>query len=492
MSLKNKAILGVKWTGLSSLILNSLMLVQVSVLARFLTKEEFGVIAIVMIVVRFVQMFVDLGVGPAIIHKQSLSEEELSSLYWLNIFIAFFLYFVIFFVSPYIASFYSNPQINFYIKLVALSLIFQSFGKQFYTLFEKELQFDVVAKIQIFSSFITTTLSIIMAVYGFKIYSVIIPSILNVFLNSLLLAFKGMREIYMPKFVFKIKKILFYVKFGITLTIGGLLNYINSRSDEILIGKLLGSKDLGLYYVTKNIIQKPQFVINPIITRVTFPLMAKIQDDVEKLKNVYMKTVNAIATVNFLIYTLIIVFADLIVKFVLGPKWIDSVRIMQILSVYFMIRSTGSVGSLILSRGKPKYSMYWNLALFFLIPITIYISSFYGIIGVSIGWVCLMSFLMFPLWLFVVKPLCGAGFVEYFKQIFIPLMFSVFMVAFAFLLKKVMLLREIYFILFYLPVVFVCFILYNWIFNRGFMMFLIDFVKPFFKKEQNNVEADVG
>jgi hypothetical protein len=90
-----------------------------------------------------------------------------------------------------------------------------------------------------------------------------------------------------------------------------------------------------------------------------------------------------------------------------------------------LFRSTGNpIGSLVLAKGKPHYEMYWNIGLFFIIPITIYIGSFYGIEGVSWSLVILMLILMIPNWYFLVRRLCGAGFVEYHLQILKPLIIA--------------------------------------------------------------------
>jgi hypothetical protein len=144
-----------------------------------------------------------------------------------------------------------------------------------------------------------------------------------------------------------------------------------------------------------------------------------------------------------------------------------------------MIRSTGNpVGTLILSKGKPHYSLYWNFTLFLFIPLTIYISSKWGIIGISWGWVFLMLILMVPNWYFLVRPLCGANFGEYFKQIIIPFLCNIIILSLSILIKKILYINGVYFVFVFSPLALIFFILYNWLFNKEFITLIMEFFGP--------------
>ncbi len=171
---------------------------------------------------------------------------------------------------------------------------------------------------------------------------------------------------------------------------------------------------------------RPYAIINPIITKVTFPIMAKVQNDIGRLKNIFLKTVNYLASINFPVYILIILLAEPIVLFLFGEKWTDSIVILQILSVYRMFSAVGNpIGSLQLARGRADLGFYWNLGIFFFVPPTLYIGSYWGLNGMAYALSGLMISLILPNWYFMVKPLSEAGFVEYFKQIFQPLSFAI-------------------------------------------------------------------
>ena len=117
---------GVKWTSVSTVGVALASLVRISILTRFLNKEDFGLMAIVVFVLGVLNLFTDMGLTSAIFHKQNISRKEYASLYWVNLFFGISLYGFIFLLSPYIASFYNEPQLTELILLMAISIVFAS------------------------------------------------------------------------------------------------------------------------------------------------------------------------------------------------------------------------------------------------------------------------------------------------------------------------------------------------------------------------------
>lgn len=161
-------------------------------------------------------------------------------------------------------------------------IVIQAFGLQFRALFQKELQFNILAKIDILSAIISFGLAIYLALFGYGIYALIF-SVLSM---AILLLYFGLR-VHKPKFIFKLFEIKDFFVFGSYSTGNGIVSTIASRIDIILIGKLLGTDSLGLYSVIKELILRPAELINPIITKVAFPTMSKVNDDLQKVKKTY-------------------------------------------------------------------------------------------------------------------------------------------------------------------------------------------------------------
>lgn len=425
MSLKVQAISGVRWTTLSTIIVTVLQLIQLAILAQFLDPSAFGLMALVMVVIGFSQAFLDMGISNAIIHKQEITKDQLSTLYWVNILAGFSLFIIIAAISPLVASFYQEPELTKLIILVGLTFLIQPFGQQFMVLWQKEMRFSEIAKIDIASKFISLIVSVYFAYKGCGVYSLVYGTLAGAMIQTVMFMNIGLQE-HKPSFVLKLNEIKEFLSFGAYQMGERTINYFNYQIDTMLIGKLLGMEALGIYTIAKQIIIRPAQIINPIITKVTFPTMAKIQDDPVRLKNIYLKTINYLSSVNFPIYAFILIFAHDIVMIMFGEKYIEAIYIMQILSIWGALRSTGSpIGSLLLAKGKAKWGFWWNFALFFYVPVGIFVGSYWGITGVSWGLVAIIISLIVPNWYFLVNKLCHAEFAEYFKQIFIPTLIAV-------------------------------------------------------------------
>lgn len=425
MNLKAQAVSGVKWTTLSSVVNAVLQLAQLMILARYLEQTDFGIIAILMVVIGFSQIFVDFGLSKAIIYDQNVTHRQLSTLYWLNILLGFFVFSVIYVSSDFIADFYNEPLLSGYIILISAAIILQAFGQQFRVLFQKELRFMIISKIDIVAAIVSFVAAVTFVLNGFGVLSLIYPVIIMAFIKTILLVYFGFKE-HKPQFVFKINEVRSFISFGGYTVGNGMVSTIATQIDVILIGKLLGTETLGLYSVLKELLLRPAQIINPIITKVAFPTMSKVNDDLQKVRNIYLKLINYVASINFPIYVACLIFATEIIKIFLGEKWIDGVYIFQILSIWALIRSIGNpVGSLVMAVGKPQVEMYWNSTRLFYMPLVIYISSFWGEVGIVVGMLIISVLLYIPAWYFLVFKLCGATFKEYFNSSFKALYISV-------------------------------------------------------------------
>lgn len=422
MSLKKQTFSGVKWTTASSLVNALIQLIQLSILTRLLSSEDFGLMAIVMVVIGFSQLFIDMGVSNAIIYKQKITKKELSSLYWLNILIGCLFFLIIFISSPLIADFYHNKRLISLINLVAVTFLIKPWGQQLMVMLHKKMQFKATSKIEIAARLIAFTIVIILAYNEYGVYSLAIGTIIYAFCTTLGYNFFG-RKIYRPQFHFNRKEIREYINFGLFQMGDKSLNYFASQLDTVLIGKLLGVEILGVYNVAKDLTSKPYAMINPIITKVTFPLMSKIIDNTERLKIIFLNTIQYLSYLNIALYLLIAILAKPIILLMFGVKWLAAIPIVQILAITFIFRSFGNpAGSLLLSRGKASIAFFWNLGIFLFYPFYLYIGSFWKLEGVAIASLLLQISLFLPNWRINVYKFTNISLKEYilaFKNPFI-------------------------------------------------------------------------
>jgi O-antigen/teichoic acid export membrane protein len=425
MTLRAKAIAGTKWTSISSISIAVLQLFQVIILARYLAPSDFGLMAIVTVIIGFSAMFMDMGISSAIIHNQKITKGQLSSLYWLNLFAGFLLSGIVFILAPYIGRFYNESSLAGLIQLLSLTFIFSALGNQYRILYQKELLFKNLAVVDVISTMIGLAIAVFSAIKGLGVYSLVYGTLFKVISANLVFFYKGIKN-HCPALYYSHKEIKGMIGFGMFQMGERCINYFNSQFDTILIGRLLGVESLGVYTIAKTLVMRPAQIINPIVTKVMFPIMARVQDDNIKLKSIYLKTINYLCSINTPIYIAIAILAEPIIVLLFGENWLGATEILQILAIYYILRSTGNpIGALQLAKGRADLGFYWNLLLFVFFPAAIYLGSTYGLKGVAFSLVILSFLFSIPNWYFMVKPLCDAKFKEYFFNILHPVFISV-------------------------------------------------------------------
>lgn len=424
MSLKQRALSGVRWTTLSFLVRALLHFVQVVTLARLLVPADFGLVAIVMAIMAFLQMFSDAGVSSAIIHFQEISREQFSSLYWLNVAASLGLAFLVASASHWVATFYGQHALQPLLMLAALTLVISSLGQQIRIVAQKNMRFSELAKVDVAGSLSSLVTVVTVALLGGGAYSLIAGSMMSAVVITLVVWWK-LADGWRPQFRMRLGEIGEFVKFGGYMVGNNLVNVFNSQVDILLGGRLLGSHAIGLYSVPKDLSQNVSDVINSIVTKVGFPVMAMAQDDVERLKRIYLRIMRMTASVNFPIYVAIGFFAPEVVHVALGAKWQAAAPLLRVFAFWALLRSTANpVGSLLMARGRAKLSFQWNAALVVIFPPALWVGGKFGAVGLASAALATQLFLFIPAWLFLVRPLCGAGLIEYLGQMAAPLAIS--------------------------------------------------------------------
>lgn len=413
MSIAKKAFSGVKWSSASSVVVSLTQLLQIVILSKILSPNDFGLMAIVLFLLNFSQIFLDLGLSNAIIYKQNLSQKQLSTLYFINILIGIVIFLIVYLCSKFIASFYHEAKLQDLIEIISFVFLIIPFGQQYQAILRKELVFKSIAVRDIVSRSIGFLSTVIFALNGMGVLSLIYGNLIYNVLGTFLLIIAG-RQLFKPTFEFSIQSIRELLNFGFFQMGEKIVNYLNKEVDTLIIGRILGMEALGIYNIAKDFISKPYQIINPIITKVSFPVMAKLQNNLRKIKLIYLNTLEHLSLINSIIFIFCFFFAKEIVLVVFGKDWETAIPILKILSIYMLIRSIGNpVGSLQLALGKASLGFYWNVALLLLIPVFVYLGSFYQLKGVAISLLICQIILYYPSWKYMVNSLVPITFKEY-------------------------------------------------------------------------------
>lgn len=430
MTLRQVAAKGVRWSAFSMLLVTITQLIRLVVLGRILGPEVFGLLAMMLVVIGFVETFGQMGLSEAIIQRPDPTHIELSTLYWLNIAVGGLLYAALLLATPLIAAIYSTPDLEKMLPWVALAFLISPWGIQFKALLQKRLHFKPLAIVEVFASVVGMVLSVMLAMQGYGIWSLVWGQLAQSAVLALSLVLVGWRLRMLPGFYFKYTAIKSYLSFGLHLLGSNMLNYFNSRIDQLVVGILLGPQALGYYSMAFNLVLQPVSRINPVLTQVAFPILSKVHSDKVRLKRGYFRMLDLLTSINAPVLIGIAAVAPLLIPVVIGDQWLPIVPLIQVLALFSLIRSTGNAGgSLILACGRADLSFYWNLVLFAFIPSVIFVGAkINGLQGIAWSLLGLQMFLLIFWYHFVVRRLLGGCFSGFIGSMIAPVIFAVPMV----------------------------------------------------------------
>lgn len=397
MSLREKAISGVRWTSAGAAVCTLLQLLRLAVLARLLDRNSFGLMAMMMVVIGLGQVFQDVGVSNAIIQRSGSTREQLSSLYWLNVLAGFLIFGLILLVTPWVAAFYSEPRIHHLMFWAALIFLIGPVGQQFQILLQKELQFKRLALVEMAAVLLGSVAAVCAAWMQQGVFALILGQILTAASSSLLVALLSWK-VWHPLWHFRWSDLGGYVSFGLYQMGERCLNYLAWNIDKLLIGRVLGAEALGLYSVAYQIMIRPLNVINPVVTRVAFPVFSTIQEDDERLKRGYLTIIQLLAFVSIPVYLGMLVTADPLVSILLGARWGPVAPVLQVLCVLGIFYSLGNpIGSLLLSKGKANVGFWFNVVGLIVYAVGVFVGAKHGVSGVAWGILIASVSVLFPL-----------------------------------------------------------------------------------------------
>ena len=414
MELRRLALSGAKWTGAATMIATVLQLTQIAVLARLLRPEDFGLMALVVLVLGFAQTYADAGLSGAIVYRQNTTREELSTLFWLNVSVGIVIFVVLTLSAPLLASAFGQARLAGLIPLASLSFLVTPAGQQFYALLQKELGFEALAAVDVVASVVMAATAIVLAYRGHGVYSLVWGQLTGSVARSAALVGLGARG-WKPLLRFRPAELRGYLRFGTFQMMEKTINFLSSNLDKLLIGSLIGTYGLGMYSVAFQVVMKPLQVVAPIVNRVALPLFAKVQQDDVRLRAGFLDSIRAVAMALFPVYAGMILLADPLVHALLGTAWHATAPVLRILAVLGFFYGLGNlIGPLLVAKGRVGMSFLLNVWRVTLYALAISIGSMHGVQGVAAGLVIATALGMFPIGFWVRWSLVRMRPAEYF------------------------------------------------------------------------------
>lgn len=429
MSFFKIALNGVKWTAFSSVVGSIVKLLQVAILTRFLTKEDFGTIAIAILFIGFTSIFLDMGLSTAIMHKQNISKKEYSSLFWLNIISGTVLTILLALSAPLIASYYDDEALIPIIQLLSLNIFFSSVGRQSRTIRHKKLNFKLMSNVENITSVLTLLIVVFLAVNDFGVYSLVYSTMFNIaFSNSIYLvyALKIDKNIMLH---YKFSETYAYLKIGVYQLGSGVLDYFSRELDVFIISSAFGRETLGAYSLCKRIGIMLFSIITPIVLKVTTPLFAKMQNSKNKMTTSFLQLFKFTALFNIPIFSLVALLAPLLLNVLYGASYVEHNLILSFSVFIYALSSVNVlVSSVQIALGRTDLGFYWTIYRIISTSIFLFVGVFFTpeiltlilLIGIVIN--------LYPFWKIQIKPQLNISFKEYATKLLVPFGISVILV----------------------------------------------------------------
>lgn len=413
---KSVAIKGGLWTSISTVVTVLSQFARLMILTRFLEKSDFGLVSIVNTVIGLCITFTDLGFASAIMYKKDITQKEYSTLFWMQLLIFGVLYLILWGLSPFVATFYEEPQLTILIPIAALSVLFQAFGKLYDTVLQKNYQFKTIAFRNISTNIFSLFVAVVLALNGFGVYSLIFSTLIYAIILN---AWNFMSGIRVQKLIFYCnpKSVIELLKIGVFQTGTRILDFISNKIDVMIIGKLLGTEILGMYDLAKNLVNTLVDLIRTVVSKVALPILSNSNDNDEVVKSRFLIMSKVVAYVIIPIGVAIAIFSKEILWIVYGPKYTDVSIIVVLFAFISIFNSICSFYDMLgIAKGRTDLNFYNTVARVVITTPIVYVTSLVSVEVVAIGQLIATVLQSIAFWMIVVNNTYPMSFRHYFSH----------------------------------------------------------------------------
>lgn len=334
MSLKQKTVSGLLWSFIDQFANQGISFIVGILLARLLSPREFGLIGMITVFVAVSESFINSGFSNALIRKKDATNTDYSTVFYFNLAAGLVFFLILFAAAPAIAAFFHEPELKAIVQVLGLILIIDSLTITQKTILVKRVDFKLQARISIIASTGSGIIALVLAFSGFGVWSLVIQRISRQTINSL---FLWLWNRWRPMPVFSKESFKELFGFGSKLLASGLIDTLYKNIYYLVIGKYFSAQDLGYYTRANEFNNIPSQHLNGMISRVSYPVLASMQDDVSRLKASYKKLIRSVMFITFTLMMGMAAVAEPMVITLIGEKWRASIIYLQMLAFVGMM-----------------------------------------------------------------------------------------------------------------------------------------------------------
>lgn len=364
------------------------------VLARLLEPKDFGLVGMVTAVTGVLNLFRDFGLSSAVVQRTSVTDEQVSTLFWINILVGAILGTLTLTMAPVIAWFYHEPRLVWVTAALSLGFLFNAAGVQHGTILQRDMRFTTLAFVEILSLVLSTSVGVVMALGGYRYWALVGMTLVGPFVSTICV---WLITKWIPGKPRKQVGIRSMMRFGGTITLNGLVVYIAYNLEKVLLGRFWGADVVGVYGRAYQLSNMPTENLNSSIGGVAFSALSRVQDEPKRLRSYFLKGYALVLALTLPITLLSALFANDTILVFLGPKWKEAIPIFRLLAPTILIFAMINPFSwLLFAIGQVGRSLKIALVIAPLVIAGYVIGLPYGPKGVALGYSTAMALWVFP------------------------------------------------------------------------------------------------
>jgi len=403
---------GVSWMALFTYTTQALSWVVTIFVARVLSPRDYGLMGLATIFIGYADMLADLGLGQAIIQKKEIIKEEISSVFWFSMGIGIIIALGCLPLSFLTAYVMHEPKVIPIVQVIGFVFLFSSMRIVPSSLLKRKLDFKNAAICESIGTVFSLVVVITAALLGAGVWALVFSQISRAIVSAMAYFFMSR---WLPQFTFNFANAKAFLNFGIPLTLGRTLSYIQAKSGTFFAGRAWMSATLGLYSLAKELAQIPTDRITPLINNVCFPAFSKLQDDIKGIGLLYLR---ASKITSLLVVPICLggaCLGDLLIPVMLGAKWEPMIFIFQLFCISEIANGLNAINGFIHpAAGYPKRNLFYQAICVLAMPISFALVVPYGLNAIAYpalvtGTVLSLGWIFYTLYTFKIRIADYAG-----------------------------------------------------------------------------------
>lgn len=355
-NLRKKTSKGLMWNGIHNLAMKGIQFFLMLFMARLLSPDDYGTVGLLYVFLMLANVFVEGGLGTALVRKKDRTQTDLSTVFYFNIAVSILCYGLVFAIAPLVASFYDKPILTPLLRVMGLTIFLGSFNLIQLTIMNYTMNFKKQSLISITITLISGFTGLIMALCDMGVWSLVGQAIMQAIMGIVLC---WVLCDWRPTWEFSKKSFYEMFGFGSKLLLTRLIDTVYGNIHAIIIGKVFSPSALGHYSRAQHWASFPSTNLVGVIQNVAFVSLSKIQDDTERLGCIYRKMIKTSAFVVFPLMMGLAAVAKPLITFTIGEKWDLCVQLLQIISFTFMLTPILSLNnSLLQAKGRSDLTLH--------------------------------------------------------------------------------------------------------------------------------------